>query len=217
MGLKIMSHTADELSYPRTPDNKNCLSIVKNYEKQSFDRSPALQKGNVLDRLMEFFSRLNGLKYKNQQQQLCDTPLRKIHLQVNTDLKALEQVLDWYEQLENLSIPQIVFQQCQLVLAEGFTNAVRHAHKGLSSETPIELEVTVFNESLEMRIWDYGQPFDLEAKLSELKEREGEVLQEGGRGLNWIVMLTDRLSYTRTSDERNCLVIVKRLQPSWTF
>jgi serine/threonine-protein kinase RsbW len=47
----------------------------------------------------------------------------------------------------------------------------------LPSETPIELEVTVFNDSLEMRIWDYGQPFDLEAKLSELREIDREQLE----------------------------------------
>jgi anti-sigma regulatory factor (Ser/Thr protein kinase) len=27
-------------------------------------------------------------------------------------------------------------------------------------ETPIELEITVFNERLEIEIWDWGKPFD---------------------------------------------------------
>jgi serine/threonine-protein kinase RsbW len=50
---------------------------------------------------------------------------------------------------------------------EGFTNAVRHAHKNLPRETPIELEITVFNERLEIKIWDSGKPFDFKAKLKE--------------------------------------------------
>jgi len=50
---------------------------------------------------------------------------------------------------------------------EGFTNAVRHAHKNLPLETPIELEVMVLNEHLEVKILDWGEPFDIQAKLKE--------------------------------------------------
>jgi serine/threonine-protein kinase RsbW len=186
MGIKIISRIADELSYTRTPDDKNCLSIVKNYEQQRLDSSQVLQKGSVLDRLIEFFNRLNWFKFKRHPQPPCDASLQKLHLQVNTDLRAIDRVLDWFNQLENLPIPQTVFYQCQLALAEGFTNAVRHAHQGLPLETSIELEVTVFNERLEIKIWDYGQPFDLDAKLSELKEIEQDLdplTREGRKGI----------------------------------
>jgi serine/threonine-protein kinase RsbW len=186
MGIKIISRIADELSYTRTPDDKNCLSIVKNYEQQCLDSSQVLQKGSVLYGLIEFFNRLNWFKFKRHPQPHCDASLTKIHLQVNTDLRAIDRVLDWFNQLENLPIPQTVFYQCQLALAEGFTNAVRHAHEGLPLETSIELEVTVFNERLEIKIWDYGQPFDLDAKLSELKEIEQDLdplTREGRKGI----------------------------------
>jgi serine/threonine-protein kinase RsbW len=185
-GIKIMSHLADQLSYTRTPEHKNCLFIVKNYEQQGLNQSQALQKGGLLEQLIEFFNLLNWFKYEEPRKPLCNFPLQKIHLQVNTDLKELEQILEWFNQLEPLPIPKTVWFQCQLVLAESFTNAVCHAHKGLPSETPIELEVTVFNDSLEMRIWDYGQPFDLEAKLSELREIDREQLEhKGGRVLEF--------------------------------
>jgi serine/threonine-protein kinase RsbW len=181
-----MSHLADQLSYTRTPEHKNCLFIVKNYEQQGLNQSQALQKGGLLEQLIEFFNLLNWFKYEEPRKPLCNFPLQKIHLQVNTELKELEQVLEWFNQLEPLPIPKTVWFQCQLVLAESFTNAVCHAHKGLPSETPIELEVTVFNDSLEMRIWDYGQPFDLEAKLSELREIDREQLEhKGGRVLEF--------------------------------
>jgi serine/threonine-protein kinase RsbW len=217
MGIKVMSKVADELSYTRTSGETNCLSMVKNYEQQSLDQSHWLQKGNPLEWLIDLFNHLNWFKDKHSRQQLCDTPLQKFHLQVNTDIQAVEQVLDWFEPLKNLPIPQEVFWQCQLALIEGFTNVVRHAHQSLPLETPIELEVTVFNGSLDIRIWDYGQPFDLEAKLRELKEIDQEgVLSEGGRGIEIMFKLADRVSYTRTSDERNCLVMVKRLSPSLT-
>jgi serine/threonine-protein kinase RsbW len=176
-GIKIMSHLADQLSYTRTPEHKNCLFIVKNYEPQGLNQSQALQKGSLLEQLIDFFNLLNWFKYKELRKSLCNFPLQRIHLQVNTDLKELEQILEWFDQLEHLPIPKTVWFECKLVLAESFTNAVCHAHKDLPCETPIELEVTVFNDSLEMRILDYGQPFDLEAKLSELREIDREQLE----------------------------------------
>jgi serine/threonine-protein kinase RsbW len=71
------------------------------------------------------------------------------------------------EQLAALPIPEAVLHQCILAVSEAFTNAVRHAHKNLPRETPIELEITVFNERLEIKIWDWGEPFDFQAKLKE--------------------------------------------------
>ena len=79
----------------------------------------------------------------------------------------MTEVLEWIEQLEYLPIPEAVLQQCKLVAIEGFTNAVRHAHKTLPSDTPIELAIAVFADRLEIEIWDWGQPFDLKAKLKE--------------------------------------------------
>jgi len=52
-------------------------------------------------------------------------------------------------------------------VSQALTNAVRHAHKNLPRETPIELEITVFNERLEIKIWDREEPFDFQAKLKE--------------------------------------------------
>lgn len=97
--------------------------------------------------------------------------------------------------------------QCQTVLAEGLTNAVRHAHEGKAIETPIEIEVLIQARSLEIRIWDQGAGFDLAQRLVALPQT---VSQDaiGGRGLLLLQRLADRLSYTRTGD-RNCLVIVK--------
>ena len=210
-GLKFMLRIANRLSYTRTPDQKNCLSIVKNYDQQGFAESQTPQKNGVLEQLIEFFSRLNWFKNKHQPQLSCDTPIQKINLKVNTDLHELERVLEWFNQLEHLPISQQVWAQCQLVIAEGFTNAVRHAHKNLPLETPIELEVIVFSQHLKIKILDYGQPFDLEAKLSTLENSEQDLLAEGGRGLSFIKQLADRVSYTRTADGRNCLAIVKHI------
>jgi serine/threonine-protein kinase RsbW len=128
--------------------------------------------------------------------------------QVPTDLKALDEVLLWFDQHYQPSIPKKVWLQCQLALAEGFTNAVRHAHKGFSSDVPIEIEVTLSSQCLEMRIWDKGPPFDLEQQLQKL-DRNLDQWSGGGRGIAILHKIADKLTYTRTDDNRNCLLMVK--------
>ena len=108
-------------------------------------------------------------------------------------------------------LPQPLQSQCQLAFVEGFTNAVRHAHQHLPPTTPIELELKVFPDCLEMRIWDQGEPFDLQSKLEALCQEEHDPLdKEGGRGLMFMHQLTDELAYLRDSDNRNCLLMRKR-------
>ncbi|MEL7034837.1 MAG: ATP-binding protein [Cyanobacteria bacterium J06592_8] len=137
-GLKILFPITDELSYERTPDDRqNCLKLVKNYSA-----------------------------YPSQVSTDSSTPRQKIKLQVKSDIALLENVLAWYQQLEEQPIPKSVWWQCQIALAEGFTNAVNHAHKNLPNTTPIELQISVFDECLEIRIWDYGGPFDIEAEFN---------------------------------------------------
>lgn len=128
--------------------------------------------------------------------------------QVPTDLKALDQLLSWFDQLYQPSIPKKAWLQCQLALAEGFTNAVRHAHKDLSPNVPIDIEVTLFPEYMELRIWDQGPPFDLERRLQSQEHKVNEQAG-GGRGIAIMQKIADKLSYRRTEDNRNCLLITK--------
>ncbi|MGQ4648530.1 ATP-binding protein [Lyngbya aestuarii] len=128
--------------------------------------------------------------------------------QVPTDLQTLDEVLSWFDQLKQTSIPKKVWLQCQLALAEGFTNAVRHAHKNISTDVPIDLEVKLFPDSLEIRIWDHGPAFDLEQWLQSRGKQVNEQAG-GGRGIAILHKIADKLSYTRTDDDRNCLLIMK--------
>lgn len=170
-GIKLMWQLADELSYTRTAASRNCLMITKTYE-EIISSPPNIEKAKILERLIEFIYPWNPLKDKENRELGGDLLIKKIRLQVKTELSALNEVLQWYDQLGKLPIPKLVWWKCQLALAEGFTNAVRHAHRGMPLETPIKLEILVFKGRLEIRIWDCGQPFDLEAKVREIRERE---------------------------------------------
>ena len=135
--------------------------------------------------------------------------VKQYHLQVKTELEALKEVLQWFESLVFPLVPQKMGWQCEVALVEAFTNAVRHAHHNLPKTTPIDLEVKLLPNFLEMRIWDRGQPFDIEAKLQK-SETDADVMErEGGRGLQFINKLTDELQYLNLPNHRNCLVMRK--------
>lgn len=134
-------------------------------------------------------------------------------LRVDTTLDALDQVLTWFESFRNAGIPDPIWAECQLALVEGFTNAVRHAHRALPESTPIDIELLLMPQGLELRIWDQGQEFDLEGfarNLSDPTSPNANLESEGGRGILLMKALSTHLSYSRQADGRNCLLIGKR-------
>ena len=142
---------------------------------------------------------------------------KKFTLHLKTDIQLLNQVLAWFEQFNHPPVPYQTWMKCQLALVEAFTNAVRHAHKQLPPETPIDIEVSILPESLEIRILDCGPGLDLAKKLNSLKQhRDPEA--EGGRGLRLMELIADRMTYTNIEDRgncfRNCFLMVKHYSPS---
>lgn len=136
--------------------------------------------------------------------------IKQYHLRVRTELEALKEVLQWFESLVFPLVPRKMGWQCEVALVEAFTNAVRHAHQNLPKNTPIDLEVELLPNFLEMRIWDRGQPFDLKAKLLQGAKEVNSIEKEGGRGLQFINKLTDELEYLNLRNHRNCLVMRKK-------
>ena len=133
-------------------------------------------------------------------------------LQVNTSFNSLSEVLNWFETITTQRLsPELSFQ-CQLALSEGFTNAVSHAHKSLPETTPIDLKVSFFSDSLEIKIWDWGEPFDLETRLAQTRSEDCQSLDfEQGRGLILIKQAIDQIHYLRNEQGQNCLVLEKKL------
>lgn len=130
----------------------------------------------------------------------------RIH--VNTDLNELHNVLAWFETLEQHSVSDHDWLQCQIALAEGFTNVVRHAHKCLSGHIPIDIDISFFPNSVEMRIWDHGPPFNLMSKLDCLAEGV-DADAESGRGLLLLQKIASKINYLRLGNGHNCLVLTK--------
>lgn len=131
------------------------------------------------------------------------------NIQVTTDIRELSEILIWFDQFNHPSIPRQIWLQCQLALAEAFTNAVRHAHKLKPIETPIEIEVRRFDSSIELRVWDLGSAFNLNQLLNNLSQTV-DLESESGRGLKLMKQIADKIDYSRTLDDRNCLLIIKK-------
>ena len=109
--------------------------------------------------------------------------------------------------------------QCNLVLVEVFTNVVSYAHAAMPEDTPIDIDLMIHSSQrfLELRIWDQGQPFDLEAEIDRLTGTAQETHQSdnvediptGGRGLIIAKTIADDLHYEVAPDGRNCFVMTK--------
>ena len=98
--------------------------------------------------------------------------LRSIKIEVESDLKALDEVLSQFNTIYHDSIPIRDWLQCRLALAEGFTNAVRHAHKNLPRNTPIRIEVLLNQTTMEIAIRDRGPAFDLHGFIAERTKKK---------------------------------------------
>jgi serine/threonine-protein kinase RsbW len=132
-------------------------------------------------------------------------PAYQESIQFNTDLNSVADVLDWFKQFDQCPVPHSVWLECQIALAEGFTNAVRHAHASKAPETPIEIEIVLTDRAIELKIWDCGSGFNI---TESLRNPHMDQTAEHGRGIKIIGKIADRVSYTRI-DQRNCLVITK--------
>ena len=140
--------------------------------------------------------------------------LNQTSLIVKSELQALPTVLSHFNHFYLPRIPREVWLKLKLALAEGFTNAVRHAHRDLSSQTPIEIQLTIFENRLQIKIWDHGPGFDLPNFLNH-SPRQKPNQSGGSRGLGIIAKIADQFSYYSTDEGLNCLLIIKDYVPEF--
>src|SRR5919199_203427 len=149
------------IDYPATKlcvyvlDDGNSPALRAMTERLGFEdlQSPLLQQEaeRINRERSQLVTRLQQIENLAPEIPKAEQFLQSFQLQVNTEPKDLSRVFSWFEQLRQPSIPSNVWLECQTALAEGFDNAVRHAHKGLPSKTPIDIQVTIFTQSQDNR------------------------------------------------------------------
>ena len=178
-------------------------------------QSPALQ--NISTQLVTERYRLQSclaqLMELKQDAIAADELLTSQRLVVPSSCNELNTVISWFDSLRHPTVPDKVWYACQTMLGEGFDNAVYHAHKNLASDFSVEIEAVLLSSAIILRLWDHGDPFDFEAQRA-ISAKQIDAYAEQGRGIGILDQLADYLAYVRTSDSRNCLVIIKRFEPT---
>lgn len=129
----------------------------------------------------------------------------KTELQVPSDLSFLTIVENWLlsslevELGEHIDWPR-QSNRLRLVLAEAYSNVIRHAHKD-QPDLPVLIRLEVRERNIDLEVWDYGRGYSMETYNPPTPEAK----QESGYG--WLIMnrLMDRVDYTLQIDGRNCL------------
>lgn len=93
-----------------------------------------------------------------------------------------------------------------LVLTEALANAIRHANAG-NPDKDVRILITASDQDLIIDVFDQGQGFDIEA-VAKVRTR---LKDEGGRGIQLIYKLMDKVEYLREGDS-NILRMTKFLR-----
>ncbi|MBI3969552.1 MAG: ATP-binding protein [Chloroflexi bacterium] len=92
-----------------------------------------------------------------------------------------------------------------LAVSEACANVVKHAYHSQPGN-PVELDLIIDDAKLELRIRDYGEPFDLRSyQPPDLTQSH-----EGGYGVHIIRSLMDEVRYESAGERGTILTLVKR-------
>lgn len=126
-------------------------------------------------------------------------------LQVPSDIRFLEVVEHWLLSSLEVQLGDSVdwprqSNRFRLVLAEAYSNVIRHAHRD-KPDLPVIIRLELGQGDIRLEIWDQGRGYEMNDYDPPLPEDK----QENGYG--WLIMnrLMDRVDYKLETDGRNCL------------
>lgn len=149
-----------------------------------------------------------------------DVLIHNCNLQVTSKLDEMATVVEWLEQFNHTPVSYQLWLEAQTAVIEGFTNAVRHAHRHLNPDTPVDLNVQMSPEFFQISIWDQGDIFDFELALDafyqEVSDRAFNPLDhEAHWGCIFLLKLRQEygwiINYTRENGDKNRLLMKKSL------
>lgn len=91
----------------------------------------------------------------------CSPPEQPAEASFPSRLDSVALLLDWFEQRRPPGVDPLLWVQAQTALVEGFSNAVRHAHARLDPPPAVGVCLELTPQHLQVRLRDYGPPFDI--------------------------------------------------------
>ena len=149
-----------------------------------------------------------------------ETPLRHLDLAIDSDLSNVTLVAVAVNRIcLELGLDTLRAGQIELCIAEAATNAIRHAYHGKPGHQ-VAVSLSADNGELLVEVSDTGTvmpPEHQQTLRSGSKAWDGQPvdrrsLPEGGRGLEIIHQVMDRVSYV-SEDGHNRLIMAARLAP----
>lgn len=129
----------------------------------------------------------------------------RTELHVPSDLRFLTIVENWLLGCLEVEVGEYVdwprqSNRLRLVLAEAYSNVVRHAHRD-QPNLPVLIRLELKDRDIALEVWDHGRGYDLSTYMAP----SPEAMSDGGYG--WLIMnrLMDRVEYCLQIDGRNCL------------
>jgi serine/threonine-protein kinase RsbW len=86
-------------------------------------------------------------------------------ISLESSLENLPELLLWFKSFNRLPLPTPIWIQGQTGLMEAFSNAVRHAHRGLVPPPKVGVAVNLAPEGIQIKVIDGGPPYDFDAAL----------------------------------------------------
>lgn len=138
----------------------------------------------------------------------------KTELIIPSDTRFIYVAEQWLQATLSLELKHLdgwpqIHRRLRLALVEGYSNAVRHAHKEESS-LPIVVRLEIRQNMILLEIWDQGDGYD----FSQYSAPAPQERREGGYG--WMILsgLVDKVQYqTDHGNGSNCL----RLETHFTL
>ncbi len=136
----------------------------------------------------------------------------KTELHIPSELRFLSIVEGWLLGCLEMDLAESVdwprqSNRLRLVLAEAYSNVVRHAHKD-RPELPVTIRLELKETDVALEVLDCGRGYD----LSDYSAPNPEAMQEGGYGWLIINRLMDKVEYRLLDDgSGNCLKLEANL------
>ncbi|MBW2302927.1 MAG: PAS domain S-box protein [Deltaproteobacteria bacterium] len=138
------------------------------------------------------------------------TPLLRLELEISSETGQLARLRDFVQDLcqRNINPPMDMDNTWQLGLAanEAATNIMKHAYRG-RKDRKIHIVAEAYVDRILLRLNHWGEGFD-PPDLSAPPSSEG--LTERGYGLYLIKTYVDEVSYTKSPDGMNSVMLVKK-------